>query len=96
MAYKLDKIRKDRISEIDDLLAMFPSQLGLEDILNQDYSLITDLANVRDEKNTERLAKQKKINTSPTTLLENVTGVKNSNRENATKPSVSKNKKRSV
>ena len=95
MASKLEKIRKERLSEIDDLLDLFPGKLGLDDILNQDYSLITDLANVRDEKNTARLAKQN-VNKPQNTLLENVTGDKKGNKKSSTKPSVSKNKRRSV
>jgi len=59
MGSKLEKIRKDRLSEIDEILDLFQGKLGLDDILNQDYSLITDLANVRSEKNKEILEKQK-------------------------------------
>lgn len=70
-ARKLEEMRKSRISEIDDILDLFQGKLGLDDILNQDYSLITDLANVRNEKNDERLAKQKS-SAPPKTLVDRV------------------------
>ncbi len=74
MSHKLDKIRKDRLSEVDDILDLFQGKLGLNDILNQDFSLITDLANVRDEKNSERLAQQKKLNDpNKKTVMDHVT-----------------------
>ena len=94
MSYKLDKIRKDRLSEIDEILDLFQGKLGLDDILNQDYSLITDLANVRDEKNAERIEQQNRANTKRETLTEKVVG--QGNNRNTTKSSVSKTKKRSV
>lgn len=63
MTSKLDSIRKERLSEINDILEEFQGKLSLDDILNQDYSLITDLYNVRAEKNAlmvEELKKQQK------------------------------------
>lgn len=97
MSFKLDKIRKDRLSEVDEILDLFQGKLGLDDILNQDYSLITDLANIRDEKNAERLAKQKK-SMKPQTLAEQAGGTtdRNGDKRNGTKSSVSNPKKRSV
>jgi hypothetical protein len=95
MSERLDRIRKERLSEVDEILDLFQGKLGLDDILNQDYSLITDLASVRDEKNAERIAQQKKmIPTKKETLSEKVVGAGNKN--NVTKSSVSKTKKRSV
>lgn len=100
MVSKLDKIRKERLSEVDDILDLFQGKLGLSDILNQDYSLITDLANVRDEKNSERLAQQKKLNTNPQALSDLATGGDKKGiqkKAGTTKSSAPKNnKKRSV
>lgn len=97
MSNKLDKIRKERLSEVDEILDLFQGKLGLDDILNQDYSLITDLANVRDEKNAERIAQQNKLNPpKKETFAEKMAGT--SNKKDTTKSSVSKpkTKKRSV
>ena len=52
----MDMIRKQRLSEIDDLLELFQGKLTLDDILDQDYSLISELAQVREEKNRELYA----------------------------------------
>lgn len=52
----MDTIRKQRLSEIDDLLELFQGKLTLDDILDQDYSLISELAQVREEKNKELYA----------------------------------------
>ena len=95
MAFKLDKIRKDRLSEVDEILDLFQGKLGLDDILNQDYSLITDLANIRDEKNAELLAQVRKPG-KPGTVLEHIVGEDGNKNNNKTKSSVSKKKKRSV
>lgn len=46
-------MRQDRLSEIDDLLELFKGYLTLDDILDQDYSLISDLAEVRIKKINE-------------------------------------------
>jgi hypothetical protein len=94
MASKLEKIRRDRLSEVDDILDLFQGKLGLDDILNQDFSLITDLANVRDKKNSDRLAQQQK-SASKKDMVEHVTGV-SSTKKKITKSSVSKTKKQSV
>jgi hypothetical protein len=95
MSNKLDRIRKERLSEVDEILDLFQGKLSLDDILNQDYSLITDLALVRDEKNNERIARQNKLNTPKgETLVDKVVGP--SNKKNTTKSSVSNTKKRSV
>ena len=56
MSNKMDMIRKQRLSEIDDLLELFQGKLTLDDILDQDYSLISELAQVREEKNKELYA----------------------------------------
>lgn len=47
---KLEDIRKKRLSEVDYILDLFQGSLSLSEILNQDYSLISDLANIRRDK----------------------------------------------
>lgn len=77
MSNRIDEIRRDRLSEIDDIMDLFPGKLSLDDILNQDYSLITDLASVRDEKNTKFAAEQaKKLKKPNEPLMDKMPGNK--------------------
>jgi len=92
MASQLDEIRKTRLSEIDDLLDLYNGKISLEDILNQDYSFISDLANVRNEKNEARLAEAKKIIPSDESKNAFVNAM-SGNKNEKTKPSSSGKRK---
>jgi hypothetical protein len=97
MASQLEEIKRVRLSEIDDLLDLYNGKISLDDILNQDYSFISDLANVRNDKNLERLAEAKNaIPPSSDTFLDKVAGKQSGDKREKTKPSSSSRKKTSV